>query len=94
MSTQETKPKPHIWIGPTIVRFGVRKNMIVKGNKAPVQLQNLIDTKPMYRSLFIRTDVYPKIRTNLNRVGSIEHRSVQEIKELVRIQALHKGIED
>jgi hypothetical protein len=67
--------------------------MIVKGNRAPVQLQNLIDTKPMYRSLFIRTDVYPQIRGNLTKQGTLEHKSIEEIKNLIRQQALHKGVD-
>jgi hypothetical protein len=65
--------------------------MLVQGNQAPVQLRNLMNTKPMYKCLFIPTSRYIEVRSRLNTQGSIEHRSIQEIKTLVKEQALHKS---
>jgi coenzyme F420-reducing hydrogenase beta subunit len=67
--------------------------MIIKGSVPPVQLKNLIATKPMYRSLFVRTDIYPEVRNRLTKQGTIEHKSIEEIKNLIREQALHKGVD-
>jgi hypothetical protein len=71
----------YIWIGPTIPRLAIRKGMLIKGSAPPPQLKNLMDTKPMLRSLFIPTGKLAEVRTRLMVEGSMEQISVKAVKQ-------------
>jgi len=71
----------HIWMGPTIPRLGIRRNMVIKGRVAPVQLRNIIETKPMLGSLFVPTEKITAVKASLKVRGSIHHMAAEYIKE-------------
>lgn len=58
--------------------------MLILGPKAPPQLKNLMDTKPMYRSLFIPTERLEEARRNLRVRGSLEQLSTAEITATIK----------
>jgi len=84
MKKENHIPANSMWIGPTIVKLGIRRGMLVVGDEPPPQLKNLLDTKPMYRSLFIPTSRITEARERIKVVGSLENLSTLEIQKLNR----------
>jgi hypothetical protein len=76
---EKDKDYPHIYVGPTIARLGIRRSMIVIGNVHPPPLKNLIELKPIVNALFVPTSRCREARTNVNTAGTIEHKATQEV---------------
>jgi hypothetical protein len=49
----------------------------------PVQLRNLVQTKPILASLFIPTARCAVAEENMKKIGTIEYLAVQEIVKIV-----------
>jgi hypothetical protein len=84
MDQHTTEKTNYIWAGPTIPRLGIRKNMLILGSNPPPQLKNFIETKPMYRSLFIPTTRIAEVRENIRMLNSMENISYLEIVKFNR----------
>ena len=70
---------PHIYVGPTIARLGIRRSMLVLGSIPPPPLKDLIELKPIVQALFVPTTRCREARINVETAGTIEHRATQEV---------------
>lgn len=76
-------PPNYIYIGPNAGLLGLKKATIYRGEEMPVQLKNLVQTKPLLASLFVPTARCAVAEQNMKKIGSIEYLAAQEIVKMV-----------
>jgi hypothetical protein len=69
----------YIYVGPSVPIIGLRSRTLVLGSDPPPQLKNLMDTKPMIRSLFVPTKQVSEAIASMKVQGSIEWMAANEI---------------
>lgn len=74
----------YIYIGPNAGLLGLKKATLYRGPEMPVQLKNLVQTKPIIASLFVPTARTAVTEANMKKQGTVEYLAVQEIVKIVR----------
>lgn len=87
-SPSEQVPETNfIYIGETISELGLRRNMMVYGNKPPVQILNIVRTNPLINAVYVPTSRCAEARAAVQIEGSLENiafRATQAIRDKLK----------
>lgn len=80
-----------IYIGPNIPIWGMRRNMIFKGEiQIPEEFRQAIMRKPVINALFVTPSNLSLALQRINQKGSLEHIANNELLAIAR--AYHGGV--
>lgn len=88
MST-DTKYRPTVYIGPTIIKYGLFKNKTFKGGipREYPTFKGLFNECPLFEKLFAEPDKLRKAKINLNKKGTAENLAAAQLIEYVKKEA-------
>jgi hypothetical protein len=85
----ETKPKAapvvteqRVYVGPTIIKYGIYENTVFNGSDLPANVQLLADKHAEIRALIVPLSALPKTQQRLTDAVSLEFKYFAAIKKI------------
>lgn len=81
--------RPTVYIGPTIIKYGLFKNRTFKGGIPYnyLSFKGLFNKCSLFNRLFVEPKDFGKAKININKKGTVENQAVAQIIEYVKKEA-------